>query len=458
MRIRARPDKARATGIEQEDKGTMKNRNRTKRTAALLLALAMLAAMLSGCGSGFSFGKAKDPTAKELMDGASGMAQYMDMQLDMTASGVQDGTEASMDMAMGVETDGEVSHIYDGSVSIGASGFNMTVQLEGWTDAKSGESYMNMSMLGQSSGWMKSDGGSIDTEALTDMAGTGWLETDEDAYALREHKKGEDWVVTWTVSGDALDKMLEGAADTGLELDADAGFKGELLVEAHFDEESHELKSVAVGGNADGMEISMTIAVRSTGEKSLEIPAGVIEEAAANEAGYDDGFTYGNDDEDWYGSGEPAIVSDGDGSDAYMDAFAQSVLDAGYLNGNIRVYHYSYETEVSWEWQSYDGDVMIGAEASHILDGSLGDARSEFLSDAEFTEGWLDCDGAWKGSTEDGWVAYYSDRDYVREMDYLKVYPDESLVLGVDVYSYEEGATAEDLWSELQAFLGAHGL
>ena len=445
----------------------MRNRKKTKRMAALLLAMAMLAAVLSGCssGPGFSFGRAKDPTAMELVEGArdASAGAYADMSMSMTASAAQDGVETELAMSMGVEASGDVAHIYDGEMSIGASGFSMALQLEGWTDAGTGESYMNVGMMGESSGWMKSDGSSagIDAGSIAGIAGTGWLDADEDAYTLREHKKGEDWVVTWTVPGDALDNMLEGA-EAGMAAESGGAFKGDLFVEAHFDEESREFKSVAVGGNADGMEIHVTITVKSRGEQSLQIPAGVIEEAEANEAasgyGIDPDFSYGGDDEDWYGGGDPSIIDDGDGSDPYMAAFAQSVLDAGYLSGDIRICHYSYETEVDWEWQSYDGNVMIGAEASHILENDFSDARAEFLSDAEFTESWLDCEGAWKGSEEDGWIAYYSDRDYVRELDFIKLYEDDSLVLCVDVYSYEEGATAEDLWSELNAVLAAHGL
>lgn len=444
-------------------------KKRLERTAALMLVLAMALSMLTGCGSGsgLGFGNPKDPTAKELIDGASrdSMGAYADMSMDMTVRASEDGTDTELGMSMGIEASDSVAHIYDSEMTIGASGFSMTIQLEGWTDVKTGESYMNMSMMGETSGWMKSDGSSVDVGSFTDMAGTDWLETDEDAYMLREHKKGEDWVVTWTVPGDAFDKMLEGA-EAGIAADPDASFKGDLLVEAHFDEESRELKSIAVGGNADGMELSAVITVKSRGDKVLAIPAAVIEEAEANSAGAGDfggydgddgGFSYGGGDGvDGYGEGN--IVSDGEGSDAYMDAFAQSVLDAGYFQGNVRVYHYSYETEVSWEWQSYDGNVMIGAEASHILDGGFSTAMEEFLSDCDFTASWLDCEGPYKGSPDDGWAAYYIDKDYVRELDYVRLYEDQDIVLSVDVYSYEDGSTAEDLWSELQVFLAAHGL
>lgn len=443
----------------------MAMRDKMKRIGALLLTMAVLMAALTGCGSGgLSFGKPKDPTAKELVEGASDPAAggYADMSLDMTVKAAQDGVDTTLDMTMGVEASGDVAHVYDGEMTIGAEGFSMSIKLEGWTDVKSGESYVRASMMGDDSGWMKTDNGGMGLDSFTDMTGTDWLKDDDSAYELREHKKGEDWVVTWTVPGDAFDRMLEDAED-GLMGGSDTSFKGDLLVEAHFDEESHELKTLAVGGNADGMELACTVTIKSTGDKTLEIPAKVIEEAAMNETNYDDGmdsgFSHGGDDEDWYGTEDARIVSDGDGSDDFMDAFAQTVLDAGYAQGPIHVYHYSYETEVSWDWQDGGtGDLMIGAEASHILPNDFGSAEDEFRSDCEFTMEWLGVEDAFKGSPAEGWAAYFVDKDYCCELDYLAVYPDKDLVVSVDVYSYEDGATADDLWLACQQFLAAHGL
>lgn len=422
------------------------------RFPGVLLAMAMCLGLLSGCGM---FGS-KAPTAQELMDGAAegGKSGYMDMDMSLKASGESDGQQVALTFTAGVEASGDVAHVYDGTMSVSMAGFSMEFGMEAWTDQKANTGYVNMSLMGESSGWTKSsmDSG---TASIGEMAGTSWMTEGAGEYTLQDHKKGEDWVVTFRVSSDKLAGAMGEVTESEI--------TGDLDVEARFDEKTHELKSVTAGCDADGMRIDMAITVKSRSDKSLAVPQDVIDSAI--DSGMDDDFGGWDDDggyggDAWEANQEGAwIEDDGDGEDALMAQIAQNILNTGMATGSIDIWHYSTETEVNWDVYDEAKDFSIRASMTHITDTEYGGASDAYKHEVGFVADYFGDDGKlYTGGANEGQAAYIRRTGYSAELDYVKVYPEQECYVTVDVYSYEDGVTDAALWEILQDFLTAHGM
>lgn len=250
------------------------------RWAALLAAAFVLLACLSGCS--------KEPTAKELMGGVpqTDPEKFYDLDIAMDMTMSVDGQDATMTLAGRAEGRGALMHLYDMDMSVGASGFNLTITMEMWIDMAEDVMYARMDLLGQDSGWLRMAGSLADAgfsfSGLTDAAGgVGKLDTDAVDLVLEPHEKGSDYVVTWTGDGAALREMA-GMLNGLSELEDGAGEVDvrSALMTACFDEETRALKSVRIESETDGSGSAAAVRVTVTyhemnGDKELAIPQDV---------------------------------------------------------------------------------------------------------------------------------------------------------------------------------------
>lgn len=383
-----------------------------KKLLACIMAVAMTLG-LAACG-------AKEPTAQELMDSVRDMEMsgYTDVTMKMKVSGKTDGVDADIDLDASVETSGDIMHIYDMEMGIGTEGFNMAVKMEGWIDQKSEKGYMNMSLMGMESGWMAEDMNSSDEDpaaGMSDLMNSVQDLGEGEEPTLKEHKKGEDYVVTWTVKSKDMKETIGALAEDY----TDVTF-GDAVAEATFDAETKQIKSISVKSDAetdgDSADIEVMFIFNTlNGDKELEIPEEVIEEAKTND-GNGFGFNFGGDDDtEDPGAGTgmlPGIGSDaggdtnehtemqpdatdgeghglhndGDGEDAYIDNLGAK-LAADYPDSDVYVYHYSSESTVSWYPETnmdWSGDI----EVNHVTDTEWTTAEHEFTHNVEFLTEW----------------------------------------------------------------------
>lgn len=255
---------------------------------AALLALAMVLGM-AGCSNG-------QPTAKSLMAGVSAidLEKYYDMEIEMDVTTPADGQSTSVSVRSGIEGCSGILHLYDTEMSLGVSGISIAFSLEAWMEEGADSIYGSMTMFGQDSGWMLIP---MDTE-FTLVDSFGEITNSMHAFSkggtelvLEPHAEGEDYVVTW--SENALDaEDLSDTFDSFLGIfaaDDAAGAADQFQIssasaQAHFDEETHDLKSVCIEAGTDDPDNSSSIRILITyhtmnGEQTLTIPQSVMNTA-----------------------------------------------------------------------------------------------------------------------------------------------------------------------------------
>lgn len=255
---------------------------------AAVLALAMVLGM-AGCAG-------KEPTAKELMDGVPEIdpEKYYDMTVEMDITAKVDGQHSDLSLSFGAEGNGDVVHLYDMDMTLGISSISIAFSMEAWVEQGSYSTYVRMTMLDEDSGWMLF---SMDSDTLPvapfqeivgDMDSLGKTGAE---LTLEPHEKGEDFVVTWaendvdmsSFSGAFSDLFSRFAAD-GQTAGTDPHDTGNITVQAHFDEETHDLKSVRIetDANSSGSDAAACVTIvfhAVNGEQELSIPQSVIDTA-----------------------------------------------------------------------------------------------------------------------------------------------------------------------------------
>ena len=259
-------------------------------TAAILIFAMTLS--LAGCTS-------REPTAEELLAGVPVIdsEKYYDMTVEMDVAAQADGQTSEISLSFGAEGCDDILHLYDMDLSLGVSGVNIAFSMEGWMESAEKKLYCHMTMFGEDSGWMllssASNSGVFPADAFREMTeGVGSLGKTGAERVLEPHTEGEDYVVTWTESEVDLDNFsgafgnLMGAL--GAEVQASGAAQaaaGSATAQAHFDEETHELKFIRIEADAADSESSSAVCITiafnaSNGEQKLAIPQNIIDTAA----------------------------------------------------------------------------------------------------------------------------------------------------------------------------------
>ena len=265
-------------------KSTVKKRNAW---LSAILALAMVLGM-AGCSG-------RQPTAKSLMAGIPGIdpQKYYDMTVEMDITAQAEHPSSDVSLSFGAEGRDGLMHLYDMDMTLGVSGISIAFSMEAWMEQDSDAVYATMTMFGEDSGWMllSMDSDALPVAPLQEMIGSmSSLARSDAELTLNPHEAGEDLVVTWVESDVEVDGLA--GAFGGL-LDGFAGSQtagtgalstGDIRVQAHFDEETYDLKFIRIETDANGSDsdaaIYITISFNTfNSDLDLSIPQDVIDAA-----------------------------------------------------------------------------------------------------------------------------------------------------------------------------------
>ena len=442
-----------------------------KKILSLLLVLAMLLS-LAACAK-------KEPTAEELLEGIRKVdaSKFQDLDLSVSMTTEQDGQAMDFTMKSGVAMRGDVVHIYDMSVDVGMSGLSITVKAEGWLDSANKVSYMNMSALGQESGWTKS--AMDDSEMNFDVKNMLDKFSKDEVMrnlTLQEHEGGEQYVVTWEFDVDALADIM-----STLPAECDSTRVDSVTAAAWFDEATHDLVTLQVGtgvSDDDGMvDINVMFMFKTwNGDEKLAIPSEVVETAVEDSdssdpfgfdsmmeddepepqlpdyepddsfGGYDDDAGY-----DYSGDGGP-VTNDGEGYDEVIDPLAEQVALNDPNHKGIWVYHYGGMTSMNYSTGGLDwiGDVMV----EHMDPETWGSAEDAFKEQADWLRTWYGGDPV-TGSVEEKSVTFAKLDEGNYEIDLAAWNGD--MYISADIYTYG-GMSAEDAVGHLNEMLAMAGV
>lgn len=267
-----------------------------KKMVCVILAGAMAMTSLTGC-SALLPGKV---TAESLVTNAFGnepedgkraldidLKVGLNMEMDMSGMGMEGSMDMAIDMEANMKSNGKYGHM-EGGAEISMFGMKMPQNLETYYDYGEGVQYDYDSESGI---WTFSD-----MEDGTDVTGIvdGFADGLFDELELKDHRRGEEYVVSGTLSYDDLEDFA-GAGFTGdlAEID-DALEDMEFAIEMKFDEKTKLIKSldmdVDVSGSVEGVEINeFDISVTFNqigGDVDVKIPMDVKKKAVdASDAG-----------------------------------------------------------------------------------------------------------------------------------------------------------------------------
>lgn len=424
---------------------------RLKKVFACLLALAMTVS-LAACGG-------SKVTAQGLLDGIPEIDQgrYQDIVMDIkveTTGGDMGGTGA-IGLKCGIEAAGNVWHMYDGSMSVGASGFDMSFEMESWMDMTSGQNYSRMTIFGQDSGWTSSgsgDGLSIDTPELSDfMSGLPdiWKDAGTEP-ALADRGKKDDYVVTYKIPASAVNSVMDmmGEAESG-GLDI-----GDLDVSMLFSVDNQSLKQVRVTGTGADGAIDMNIVFRAiNGDKTLAIPDD-IKAAAVSDPGFDlglsgdDGFSSGVF-EDWPEE-DDVYWADSDGQDEMIDGMGLKLSRTVSAPDTVRVWHMSDYSELDFTHTGYDWHGSL--DVRHYVTDEYGGADGYFSGQRDFcAEYYSDLEPYFSNATE---IIYIRDGN---EMDMCRLLGD-GVTISAEIYLDGDEASEDALLARLGELLSMAGI
>lgn len=285
-----------------------------KKTLCILLSGAMTTGILTGC-SNISLPFGNKVTAESLLENAFGeeKAEAIDLNIEMNMSaemdtselGVDLGTDGSMELEIsldaGLQSNKSYGHM-DGDAVIKMFGMKMDEAVEAYYDYDEGIQY---EYVPDSNSWVYTD---LDSDSFAiDSFTSDWTKMFDDA-VLKDHKKGEDYVVTATLDYDDFKEMtdadmtgiLEGAEDTLEDLVFD--------IEMSFDEKSKIIKTmnfdIDLGDAVEELTINdfyMNFTFNQIGgDIDVSIPKKVIKnaESKTDAAEIDTEFLYDGSDSD----------------------------------------------------------------------------------------------------------------------------------------------------------------
>lgn len=237
-----------------------------KKFVSMLLSVLLVLSLVS-CGS-------SDVTAESLLEGVKAKdGPYISMRLGMTTVSHDGGEETIFDVLADYEISGGVTHISNmvGLMSTGDVSFDMGGEI--WQNAE--YTYSNMSVFGQSTGWLREPGTGKEETSVGVIDGL--VNSDTEA-VLEPHTKGEDYVVSWVLNMDEVNHAFGAlAGTTGMDTVSE-----DVKIYADFDEETKELKSLRTGMNGSGTNQAMDsldvkILFNEIGtDKTLEIPEEIV--------------------------------------------------------------------------------------------------------------------------------------------------------------------------------------
>ena len=330
-----------------------------KLIAAALAALTVLS--LAGCGKE----PAEPVTAEALMAGVPEIdpSKYSDIGVAVAIGSGGEESGDGMVLIMGVESAGNIRHIYAAEATFGSGDDSMTIGMEGWADTEAGMAYTELSYAGISSGWSKSaeqaDSTVMDASGAAASVSEAWKGAE---FRLAEEEAEAYYIVEWDVSAEA---MSDAAGNLGGTFDPDsfesmsgtASFrKSDLMLEGI------ELRAENSAGGAFLFYVEF---YEINGDKTLEIPKEVIETAV-------DG-----DDPDAYmphDSGRGWLTYD-DGSDEYIDGAADRMVEWCTDGGWVMASHYDSFARLSME------DIRDGWRCAMDLEKANADDYPEMAAD-----------------------------------------------------------------------------
>lgn len=412
-------------------------RKNRKKGWAVAFSAAVLALSITGCAG-------EPATAEGLMAGVEEIdpSLYSDMAIAVAVQAEQDGEQAGMAVQMGVESRGDVRHIYDAEAMIGASDDGMTIGMEGWVDLASGTTYTNLSYGGIGSGWTKSSegttGGAVDAAGAADSLPEIW---DGAQFTLSEDQSSGDYAVEWDVDPTA---MSEAAGTMGGAFDPDSFVS--MSGTAVFSKRDRHLESIRVDASNDegGQFLFYVVFHEVNTEKDLSIPQEVIDGAI-------DG-----DDPDAYMPKETASgwYTYDDGSEPYIDAVADSLMAAVKDSEDdwVLVNHYDSFSQAAYQ---HDGGGWTGAMD---VQKATSDEYPDMAQDT------YDAQSAWcrEAYGEDNIV---SDTDGSlliivghKTLSYTAILPDQDAVIAVEITCDGEPGDDSTALGRLDWVLSAAGL
>lgn len=429
---------------------------RIKKIFGALLAAAMLLSMTACGGSKI--------TAQGLMESVQSMDQgkYQDILLDMkveTKSTGEDGglfSAGTMSMKCGLERAGAIWHLYDGAMTVGVSGFDMSFDMEGWIDESAGVSYTKMTAFGQDSGWSSSGIDESAGSAGVDTAGmSGIMDGISDIWAntssepvLADRGKNDDYVVTYKIPANALNTMMDSMGES---VDT-----GDMDVSMIFAKDGQALKQVRVTGNGADAAVDLSIIFKTiNGDKALTIPEDVVASAVPESSGFDLGSDYGEDSssfgifDDWPEEDE-VYWADSDGQDETIDGMGLKLSRTVSAPDTVRVWHMSDYAELDF---SHTGSGWQGnLDVRHYITDEYGGAEGYFSGQRDFcAEFYSDMEPYFSNDTE---IVYIRNGN---ELDMCRLLGD-GITISAEIH-LDEGISSEDtLLSKLGELLSMAGI
>ena len=217
---------------------------------------------------------------------------------------------------------------------------------------------MNVTAMGQSSGWTKSttEDQDFDVSGMMDFTGAKDAELSDDGEG--------DYVVTWTMDSSELSGLLDGLDDVSYNPVPDAEVQS-MSVAGQFGREDKVLKSLNMMMEmGDGTSADITVQIEAiNGDKALSVPEDVVASAVADGALSDsfdipdapnppDDDTAGMDE---FVMGDAGYYTDSAGFDEVLDAMAASLVAKGYDGADVCMYHYDGCAELDVSYYDEDG-------------------------------------------------------------------------------------------------------
>lgn len=412
-------------------------KNTVKRILSVFSCMALMFA-LPACG-------AKEPTAEGLLAGVSFDPDRLtsasvtcrvtsDMPEDL--DGIDEGfsvpaMNGDVTLTADVDVQGGILHVSGLQADISVEGMSLGIGADLWLDQPGGKGYVRVDMLGQDMGWMESDTGSLDGMPYTGQSGIadvfdGLVRNGSGAHIMDRGKK-DDYTVRWTVPGDALNDLADGAVPSDLD------------VQAVFAYDGHGLQALYIEGASETGAMSMeALFYAVNAEGSLSIPQDVIDSAGSADlsgifGGMDAGFSYDGTD----GPSGPSASAvdtdqyknDGEGYDDVLDPLAQQL--SGSLQGHdtVAVWHFSDHTELCFEHDSPDGSWSGSSELHRYPDDPDG-AAGFFADQKAFYSDWYSIEPYFESDSE---VLYLTDSG---ELALCRILSDGTMAVSADVFSY----------------------
>lgn len=323
------------------------------RIFALLLA-AVMAVSLCGC-------KKKDSvTAESLLAGVPQLdpGKYQAMSVEADITGKSEDMDTTVSASGRIEMGNNIVHLDGFKASVRVEGMSIEMGIDAWADRNGNATYMNVTAMGQSSGWTKSttEDQDFDVSGMMDFTGAKDAELSDDGEG--------DYVVTWTMDSSELSGLLDGLDDVPYNPVPDAEVQS-MSVAGQFGREDEVLKSLNMMMEmGDGTSADITVRIEAiNGDKALSVPEDVVASAVADGALSDsfdipDASNPPDDDTagmDEFVMGDAGYYTDSAGFDEVLDAMAASLVAKGYDGADVCMYHYDGYAELDVSYYDEDG-------------------------------------------------------------------------------------------------------